>query len=98
LASIARAALLAKPETLNFIPNADSVALWLRELTQVGAGARVFKANMLMKLFAGLTFEVTCTRQRDTLARQGIMSIARTAGQVWHAVARQVHRMVRPHS
>jgi hypothetical protein len=44
-----------------------------------------------------LTFEVTCTRQRDALARQGIMSIARTAGQVWHAVARQVHRRVRLH-
>jgi hypothetical protein len=42
-----------------------------------------------------LTFEVTCTRQRDALARQGIMSIARHAGQVWHAVARQVHRRVR---
>jgi hypothetical protein len=45
-----------------------------------------------------LTFEVTCARQRDALARQGIMSIARTAGQVWHAVARQVHRRVRLHS
>jgi hypothetical protein len=43
----------------------------------------------------GLTFEVTCERQRDALARQGIMSIARNAGQVWHAVARQVHRRVR---
>jgi hypothetical protein len=43
----------------------------------------------------GLTFEVTCTRQRAALARQGIMSIARHAGQVWTAVARQVHRRVR---
>jgi hypothetical protein len=44
-----------------------------------------------------LTFKVTCERQRDALARQGIMSIARHAGQVWHAVARQVHRRVRQH-
>jgi hypothetical protein len=34
-------------------------------------------------------------QQWDALARQGIMSIARHAGQVWHAAARQLHRMVR---
>jgi hypothetical protein len=53
--------------------------------------------RLLHSVLRCLTFEVTCTRQRDALARQGIMSIARHAGQVWHAVARQVHRMVRPH-
>jgi hypothetical protein len=34
-------------------------------------------------------------RQRDALARRSRMSIARFAAPVWHAVARQVHRMVR---
>jgi hypothetical protein len=63
-------------------------------LTWVLSEARVL-AWLCVFLFGCLTFEVTCTRQRDALARQGIMSIARHAGQVWHAVARQVHRMVR---
>jgi hypothetical protein len=48
-----------------------------------------------MLSLASLTFEVTCTRQRDALARRSRMSIARFAAPVWHAVARQVHRMVR---
>jgi hypothetical protein len=58
------------------------------------AEARVLPV-FVFAVFGSLTFEVTCTRQRDALARQGIMSIARHAGQVWHAVARQVHRRVR---
>jgi hypothetical protein len=63
-------------------------------LTRVLAEARVLLGFGFV-LFGCLTFEVTCTRQRDALARQGIMSIARIAGPVWTAVARQVHRMVR---
>jgi hypothetical protein len=63
-------------------------------LTWVLAEARVL-LGFVFDVFGCLTFEVTCVRQRDALARQGIMSIARTAGQVWHAVARQVHRRVR---
>jgi hypothetical protein len=69
-----------------------------RERMDVGScPKRVSEPVFVFDVFGCLTFEVTCTRQRDTLARQGIMSIARTAGQVWHAVARQVHRRVRPH-
>jgi hypothetical protein len=85
----------AKPVTLNFIPSPDSAALWPKALTQVDPGARVFKANKLTRLFAGLTFEVTCTRQRDLLDQRSIMSIVRFAGPARHAVARQVHRRVR---
>jgi hypothetical protein len=48
-------------------------------------------------VFGCLTFEVTCVRQRDALARRSRMSVARFAAPVWHAVARQVHRVVRHH-
>jgi hypothetical protein len=64
-------------------------------LTWVLAEARVLRGFEFV-LFGCLTFEVTCTRQRDLLDQRSIMSIARFAGPARHAVARQVHRMVRP--
>jgi hypothetical protein len=67
-------------------------------LTWMLARSACLNSGFVFDVFGCLTFEVTCTRQRDALARQGIMSIARHAGQVWHAVARQVHRMVRHHA
>jgi hypothetical protein len=51
--------------------------------------------RLLHSVLRCLTFEVTCTRQWAALDQRGIMSIARIAGPVWTAVARQVHRMVR---
>jgi hypothetical protein len=57
------------------------------------AGARVF--GFEFSLFGCLTFEVTCTRQRDPMDQRSIMSIARFAGPAGRAVARQVHRRVR---
>jgi hypothetical protein len=56
-------------------------------------GERVFGIGICN--LGSLTFEVTCTRQRAALDQRGIMSIARIAGPVWTAVARQVHRRVR---
>jgi hypothetical protein len=67
----------------------------LNSLKRAASGVRAFKVSSQHSHLCSLTFEVTCVRQRDALARQGNMSIARTAGQVWHAVARQVHRRVR---
>jgi hypothetical protein len=64
-------------------------------LTRVHSGARVLAVASYMLFLGSLTFEVTCVRQRDALDQRSIMSIARFAGPVWHAVARQVHRVVR---